>query len=140
MQWHMKFCQVKVHVGIQGNETADTLAKNAATSTETPEGYDKVAKSVVKRELEVFSVKKWQREWDQLPKGQITKQYFPDTAARLSMKLNLTHNFTLVVTGHGNINSYLRRFKISDTPSCPCGTQDQTTDHLLFECELLRKE
>ena len=45
-----------------------------------------------------------------------------------------------MVTGHGNIHSYLHRFKISDTPSCPCGTQDQTTDRLLFECELLREE
>ena len=56
------------------------------------------------------------------------------------MKPNLTHNFTLMVTGHGNINSYLHRFKISDTPPCPCGTQDQTTDRLLFECELSKKE
>jgi hypothetical protein len=24
--------------------------------------------------------------------------------------------------------------------SCSCGPQDQTTDHLLFECEHLRKE
>jgi len=56
------------------------------------------------------------------------------------MKLNLTHSFTLMVNGHGNINSYLHRFRIRETPTCPCGTQDQTTDHLLFECELLRKE
>jgi large subunit ribosomal protein L7Ae len=83
---------------------------------------------------------KWQREWDQSSKGQIAKQYFPDIAARLNMKLNLTHNFTLMVTGHGNINSYLHRFKISDTPSCPCGRQDQTTDRLLLQCELLKKE
>jgi len=88
----------------------------------------------------LLSVKKWPKEWDQSTKGQITKQYFSDIAARLKMKLNLTHIFTLMVTGHGNINSYLHRFKISETPSCPCATQDQTTDHLLFECELLRKE
>jgi len=25
-------------------------------------------------------------------------------------------------------------------PTCPCGTRDQTTDYLLFECELLNKE
>ena len=96
--------------------------------------------SVVKGELEVLSVKKWQSEWDQSTKGQITKQYFPDITARLNMKLNLTPNFTLMVTGHGNLNSYLHRFKIRGTPSCPCGAQDQTVDHILFQCELLREE
>jgi hypothetical protein len=45
-----------------------------------------------------------------------------------------------MVTGHGNIRSYLHRFKIIETPLCPCGTSDQTADHLLFECELLNKE
>ena len=149
MQWHIQFSCVKAHVGILGNETADTLAKDAATSTDTPECYDKLPISVVKSELEVSSVKKWQAEWDQSKKGQITKQYFPDIAARLNMELNLTHNFTLMVIGHNftlmvighsNINSYLHHFRIRETPTCPCGTQDQTTDHLLFECELLWKE
>jgi len=79
-------------------------------------------------------------EWDQSTKGQITKQYFPNIADRLNIKINLTHNFTLVVTGHGKIKSYLRPFKISETPLFPCGNQDQTTDRLLYECELLRKE
>ena len=120
MQWYIEFCWVKAHVGIQGNETVDTLAKEAATSTDTPESYVKVPKSVVKSELEVSSVKKWQSEGDQSPKGQITKQYFPDIAARLNMKLNLTHNFTLMVSEHGSINSYLHRFTISNTPLCPC--------------------
>jgi hypothetical protein len=45
-----------------------------------------------------------------------------------------------MVTGHGNIRSYLHRFKIIDTPEGPCSTTDQTTDHLLFECKLLNKE
>jgi len=43
---------------------------------------------MVKSEIEVLSVKKWQSEWDHSPKGQITKHYFPDIAARLNMKLN----------------------------------------------------
>ena len=45
-----------------------------------------------------------------------------------------------MVTGHGNIRSHLHRFKITETPTCPCCTKDQTTDHLLFQCELLNKE
>jgi ribonuclease HI len=140
MQWHIQFCWVKAHVSVLGNETADTLAKEVATGTDTPECYDKVPISVVKSELEVLSVKKWQRECDQSTKGHITKQYFPDITARLNMKLNLTNNFTLMVTGHSNRNSYLHHFKIRGTPSCPCGAQDQTIDHLFFECELLWKE
>jgi hypothetical protein len=56
------------------------------------------------------------------------------------MEINITRNFTTMVTGHGNIRSYLHRFKILDTPTCPCGTEDQTVDHLLYECELLNKE
>jgi len=86
------------------------------------------------------SVEKWQRDWDQTTKGQITKEYFPIVADRLNMKTNITHNFTTMVTGHGNIRSYLHRFKILKTPTCLCGTKDQTIDHLLYECELLRKE
>jgi hypothetical protein len=45
-----------------------------------------------------------------------------------------------MVTGHGNIRPYWHRFKILETPTCPCGTEDQTIDHLLYECELLNKE
>jgi len=45
-----------------------------------------------------------------------------------------------MVTGHGNIKAYLYRFKISETPTCPCGDTDQTTDHLLYECELLKTQ
>ena len=36
--------------------------------------------------------------------------------------------------------SYLHRFKITEASTCPCGNGDQTTDHLLFECDLLNKE
>jgi hypothetical protein len=137
--WKIQFCRVKAHVGIQGNELADTIAKEAATNYIT-ECCKKVPKRVVMTELNGISVEKWQREWDQATKEEITKEYLPVVADRLSMKLNNTQNFTSMVTGHGNIKSYLHRFKITETPLCPCGTKDQAIDHLLFECELLNQE
>jgi len=71
-----------------------------------------------------ISVEKCQRECDQTTKGKITKEYFPVVADRLQMKINITQNFTTMATRHGNIRSYLHRFKIIETPICPCGTTD----------------
>jgi len=93
----------------------------------------------VKRELEEESVEKWQREWVQTTKGSTTNEFFPDVAERLQMKINLTQNLTSIVTGHGKTKAYLHRFKIIENPTRPCGKGDQTTDHLIFECELLTK-
>jgi hypothetical protein len=73
-------------------------------------------------------------------KGVITREYFSVVADRLKMKINITPNLTTMVTGHGNVRSYLNRFKIIETPVCPCNTTDRTIDHLLFECELLNRE
>jgi len=109
------------------------------TNVDIKECYKKVPESVVISELSEISIENWQMEWDQTTKGKITKEYFPVVADKLNMRINITHNFTSVVTGHGNIRSYLHRFKTIETPTCPCGTKDQTIDHLLFESELLNK-
>jgi hypothetical protein len=45
-----------------------------------------------------------------------------------------------MTAGHRNLKSYLHRFKIIESPTCPCGTTEQTIDHLIFQCELLGKE
>jgi hypothetical protein len=59
---------------IQVNEVPDTLAKEAATNLNIKESYKNVTKSVVISELGEISVEKWQREWNQTTKGEITKE------------------------------------------------------------------
>jgi ribonuclease HI len=111
-KWEVNLCWVKAHAGIMGNELADTLAKKAAKNESLTVEYNRIPKSVVTRELEEESVKKWQRNWTQTTKGSTTKEYFPNVGERLKMKLNLTQNFTAIVTGHGKTKAYLYRFKI----------------------------
>ena len=69
---------------IQGNELADTLAKETAMNADITESYNKVPRSVMKSELNAISLASWQREWDQTTKGQITKAYFPTVTERLN--------------------------------------------------------
>jgi hypothetical protein len=45
-----------------------------------------------------------------------------------------------MVTGHGNLKSYLYRFKIIEAPNCPRGHDNQTTDHILLECAILNED
>jgi hypothetical protein len=45
-----------------------------------------------------------------------------------------------MVTGHGNIKSYLYKYKIIDSSMCLCKIGEQTTDHILYDCELVKQE
>jgi hypothetical protein len=54
--------------------------------------------------------------------------------------INLTPNFTAFVTAHGKTKAYLHRFKIIESPECPCGGASQTIDHLLFDCTVIQNE
>jgi len=36
------------------------------------------------------------------------------------LRLHTTPKYTTTVTGHGNIKSYLYKYKIIDNPMCPC--------------------
>jgi len=104
------------------------------------ESYNKIPKIVVMKDLEEESVKKWQRKWTQTTKRRTTKEYFPEVAERLKMKLQLTQHFTAIVSGHGKTRDYLQRFKTIEEPTCPCGKGDQTADRTMYACERLTKE
>lgn len=138
--WDIEFRWIKAHAGHHGNEIADRLAKEAATSREIDESYNKIPKSVVLSEMNENSVETWQREWDQTAKGAITKSFLPNVAQRLKLKINTSPNCTTLLTGHGNIKSYLHKYKIIDNPMCTCNTAEQSVDHLIYDCKLIEQE
>ena len=81
--------------------------------------YDKIPKSVVKREIERTSVEKWQSVWNSTTKGNTTNEYFPIVAERLNIKISTNQYLTTMMTGHGNIKSYLYRFNPLNTELNP---------------------
>ena len=82
-EWKIRFRWVKVHARTSGNGLADKLAKEASGKSDLPISYNRVPKSVLKRDLENTSVETWQREWDTTTKGSTTKEYFPNVEERL---------------------------------------------------------
>jgi len=54
---------------------------------------------------------------------------------RLGIKLTLTAKLAAVLTGHGKRRAYLNWFNLGDNARCICGHNDQSMDHLLFQCE-----
>jgi len=58
----------------------------------------------------------------------------------LNTKIKITPNFTAIITAHGKTKAYLHRFKITKSPECPCDGGNQTVDHLIYDCPILRRE
>jgi hypothetical protein len=114
--------------------------KEAASNNDITECYKKIPKSEVLSELNEVSVTKWQSDWDLTTKGAIMKSFFPNIEERLKQKIDVTPNFTTLVTGHGNIKAYLHKYKIQESPICSCKRGEQTVDHVLYDCELLEEE
>jgi len=131
---------VKAHNNIYGNELADQLAKEATTIREAEAIYSKIPKSAVIKELKEEGVEEWQCEWDASTNGAVTKSFFPTIGDRLSQRLQTNIKLSTIVTGHGTLRSYYHRFKIIDDPTCVCKKGPQTSDHLLWECEMLRDQ
>ena len=86
------------------------------------------------------TVQTWQSEWDASNKGELTKTFFPIVKDGISKRLQMCINFSTIITGHGKLRAYFHRFKMIDDPTCLCKMSPQTTDHLLWECELLKKQ
>ena len=114
--WKTRFRWIKAHAGNSGNELADKLAKELSGNAGILISYNRVTKSAIKRDLEETNKETWQREWETTNKGRTTKEYLPNVAERVQEKINLTQNFTTLVTSHGYLKSYLHRFKIIEAP------------------------
>jgi hypothetical protein len=124
---------VKARAGIVGNEMADTLPKEAAQDEgEQNIVYDRIPKTSAATKLKKEGIIKWQRLWEGTVKGM-----FPTAEKSLKVKLPITQEFTATFTGHGKTKSYLRRFKLMESPMCCCNEGVHTPEHLIYACKIL---
>ena len=61
---------MKAHIGIEGNELADKLAKEAAEDDgELNIVYNRIPITTIATELKKKVITKWQRQWESTEKG-----------------------------------------------------------------------
>ena len=91
------------------NLLADQLAKTASRAKDKTTSYSKISLSTLFRELEEESKLKWQQKWEESPKAAQTKQFYLRIIGRIKSKIDITSNFTAMVSGHGKTRAYFHR-------------------------------
>ena len=123
------------HVGIDGNERADKLAKEA-NQKQILTSYP-LERKEVKRLLNKAMKENWQRIYDtskhRLHIGQI-KPKIENWAWVLLGARSLETVMTRLRIGHVELNVHLHRFKMKDDPNCQHCNTPETVSHYILYC------
>ncbi|XP_015111662.1 uncharacterized protein LOC107037556 [Diachasma alloeum] len=136
------FRWIPTHRGIQGNEVADNLAKNATECSR--EQYpvpptDFKAKFKAEGHASTREAIRAQAEREHKPKGALFFQYYWRKnvhpwyhEAKLPRDLIVWVNRARA--GHYHLNESLMKIKVVSTRECGCGAEVQDINHVLWEC------
>ncbi|XP_058807568.1 uncharacterized protein LOC131673537 [Phymastichus coffea] len=136
---------IPAHLGINGNEKADQLAKEAANSASTD-----IYKIPFTDFKEIAKKKSIENTFDSVKsQGQIKgteyfKNYYKDSSKPWYFKINLPREIISTINrcraGHYNLAFSLARIGVKDNSHCECGDENQTINHILWNCSLYDQE
>lgn len=123
----------KGHAGNLGNLMANTEARAAAQmdgeATEIPK-----AKAYARAERKRSEMRAWQDQWDRGRTGRLLYSMVSRVGAEVGA---VSADTVQLLTGHGRLRAYYRRFKLRETDGeCDCGNEQETAEHVLWRCTL----
>ncbi|XP_036138900.1 uncharacterized protein LOC118644432 [Monomorium pharaonis] len=135
------------HSGIEGNEIADLLAKEAAeTRLVGPEPAVGISFCLGRRRIGSWLRDQHLEHWRKVTgvkcrqAGALLGDCPGEDLARSMRSLNRrdARLATQLLTGHGDLNYHLYKLGSSDTPDCRwCGEEEETSLHILGNCPVL---
>jgi len=132
------------HSIIEGNEIADSLAKQAATTDFTgPEPVLGLSVTSVRNIACQWLVQEQNKKWNNIQSCRQARQLLQSNStkvAKYAVRLSRKDLKILVglLTGHNMLNWHLTLLKIEEDPMCPlCGEEYDTSLHLLGRCGAL---
>jgi ribonuclease HI len=135
------------HCGIEGNERADELAK-IATRPNRPIVFPAPSIAFHKAYSKHYMAEEWNKEWKTTreklhlfrPAATHPPSLRPSLMFRsLSNKKEVFGRMTQMMTGHGYIGEYYKRFHIDDDTQCNTDKCLQTRQHIIAECSKFRQ-
>jgi RNase H len=131
------------HHGIEGNEKADLLAKEAAGS-QNNNSSPYISMSYLKWKTNQLKLIEWEKQWESTKKAKYYrgKPKLKREKALGTISQETTSIITQLCLGHGFFNNYLVKIPNSGitTKYCHCHNVPQTPKHLLLECKFYNKE
>jgi ribonuclease HI len=141
------------HRGIEGNDIADREAKKAATDNEIRRTSPKrdVLKASRHQRIKNAARDEWDKAMSKLRQGHrseyLTRHTVRSQASNIQAQYKQLRSrikvsrLAALRTGHCQLNSYLHRFNIIDTPLCECESGAvESVEHYLLLCSRYDRE
>ena len=136
---------VKAHVGIHGNEVADSLAKKGSSLGEGPTNEILTPQVKQKSGINDYFHKKWSKAWKSYEEARQTKIWFPipnSKKSSLLLRLDRKNLSRLVqfLTGHNKLKRHKNiQNGVTDPHSCRlCLEEEESSFHVIAECPAMQ--
>ncbi|XP_024859831.1 uncharacterized protein LOC108230932 [Kryptolebias marmoratus] len=138
---HIKLVWIPAHIGVVGNELADSFAKSASKKN-TVDLDIKISKNEVKNIIKEYIKGKWQKKWD---RGDKARSYYSiQKKVGEFRKCNRSKKEEDIISrirfGHTGLNSTLKIVNKHSTGSCSYCGELETVKHIFLECNKYVRE